>query len=670
MFKQLFLISTIFILNSTLLFATNLQYNLLKNADFELGVDDWDASGLGISLTNDSFKGDKAIQYTTGGTGQTSDELPTTDGNRTYIFSGYYKNIGLVDGIWLGATYLDENWSNIGETFIDLNLSTSYKRFELSTKPPKNALYISVWTWSDSKTGGKTLLDDLRLHPEGFEITPCNILQNSSFEQNESIWSIYSASTRLINDAYNGNKAIQISDGGLDQISQPVTGNVGTYQFNGYYKTSNSPEGVWAGMNFYDKDYNLLFSKSIPLENTKSYKKFIVSGTSNQQTTYIQAWIWSSAGESKGEVILDELKIGTNDCYDYVIPSSLPPKGIAIDKAPQFVVIGFDDNTKSDGIEWALDMFSSKKNADGSDARVSFYMNTIGLYEEIEDNTSKLLDAMIALKNSTHEIANHTRNHHRDLNYSNPQNITQLDAAQWHNRIKDASDNLIDKVGILQSDIVGFRAPFLLYNQHMLEELQSQNFLYDCSIEEGYAPEFNGTNFRWPYQLNEGSPGHSEGWYGNPENSEFVKLNPVEGLWEIPNHVFMIPKDNECQKYGIEIGLWSRILENVPYLSDFKITGFDYNLWSVAKLNKAEVLGILKYNLDLRLQGNRAPFMIGAHTQYYTDSWSEANAPNATTTQMREAISEFIDYALSKPEVRVRPGVDIVNWCANPTQIN
>jgi len=670
MFQQFFLICIIFILNSTLLSANILQYNLLKNASFELGVDDWDASGQGISLSNDSFNGAKAIQYTTGGTSQTTNELPIIDENTKYIFSGHYKSTGVVNGMWLGVTYLDKNWSNIGENFIDLNLTTTYKRFELSTKPPKDALYISIWTWSESTSGGKTLLDDLRLHPEGFEITPCNILQNSSFEQNGSIWSIYSASTQFINDTYSGNKAIQISDGGLDQISLPVTGNVGTYQFNGYYKTTGSYEGVWAGMNFYDKNYNLFFSKSLALEDAQSYKKFVVSGTSNQQTTYIQAWIWSNAGELEGKVILDELKISTNDCYDYVIPSSLPPKGIAIDKAPQFVVIGFDDNTKSEGIEWALDMFDGKKNADGSDARVSFYMNTIGLYEEIEDNTSKLLDAVIALKNSGHEVANHTQNHHRDLNYSNPQNITQLSEIEWYNRIKNGSDNLIDKVGILQSDIVGFRAPFLLYNQDMLEELLSQNFLYDCSIEEGYASEFDGTNFRWPYQLNEGSPGHNESWYGNPANSEFLEINPVEGLWEVPNHVFMIPKDNECQGYGIEIGLWSRILENAPYLSDFKITGFDYNLWSVIKLNKAEVLGILKYNLDLRLQGNRAPFMIGAHTQFYTESWSEDNAPNATTIQMREAISEFVDYALSKPEVKISPAVDIVNWCSNPTPLN
>jgi len=61
--------------------------------------------------------------------------------------------------------------------------------------------------------------------------------------------------------------------------------------------------------------------------------------------------------------------------------------------------------------------------------------------------------------------------------------------------------------------------------------------------------------------------------------------------------------------------------------------------------------------------------MFGAHTQYYTENWAQ-NSPKATTQERKEAISEFIEYALSKPEVRIRPAKDIVNWCSNPTPIN
>ena len=350
----------------------------------------------------------------------------------------------------------------------------------------------------------------------------------------------------------------------------------------------------------------------------------------------------------------------------YVLPSTLPPGGIAVSKAPQFVVLGFDDNTKSSGIEWALNLFKNKRNADGSPARVSFYMNTKGLDTEIEDTPQNLLRAMKLLKNSTHEIGNHTKDHHAGISHAE---IPFFDKTKWGSAISNASDDLVGRVGVSKNNLVGFRAPYLLYNQAMLDVLNTQGFLYDCSIEEGYASNFDGTNFRWPYQLVQGSPGHNEGWYGNPENPDRVSLTSAGTLWELPNHVFMVPKDSECARYGIRSGLWSRIVANIPYASDHKITGFDYNLWSSAKLNKAEVLGILKYNLDLRLKGNRAPFMIGVHSQYYVGDWAAKHAPNATSTQMQEAISEFVAYALSKSVVRIRPAVDIINWCKTPSPL-
>lgn len=667
MSKQFFSIYTIFILSLTLLSGFDLQYNLLKNGSFELGTDNWDSSGSGISLSTDSFEGTQALQYINGGTGQTTDQIPVADGKTNYILNGYYKNIGTVDGMWLGITMLNKNWNNIGESSKTLNNSNSYKTFELSITPPTGTQYLSFWTWSESTLGGKTLLDDLRLRPRDYGITPCNILQNSDFEKDTKSWDTYGAEIKLVNNAYIGNSAIQLKDAGMDQMSQQVIGSVDTYEFNGFYKTVDNPEGVWAGMNFYDKDYNLLFSKSLTLKKSQDYNKFAISGTTNEKTYYIQSWVWSDTGDGGGKVILDELKLSTSGCYSHVLPSSLPPRGIAVNKAPQFVVIGFDDNTKSEAIDWALDLFNNKKNADNSEARVSFYLNTLGLDEWIEDNPEELLLAMKRLKDSSHEIANHTKTHHVGIGHGDVRRFTQ---AQWKVSIEDASNDLTNKVGVSQNAITGFRAPFLIYNQHLLEELKTQGFLYDCSIEEGYASEFDGKNFRWPYQLDNGSPGHNESWYGNPTNPKHVDIGRINGLWELPNHVLMVPKDNECAQYGITAGLWNRLLANIPYLSDFKITGFDYNLWSVAKLNKAEVLGLLKYNLDLRLKGNRAPFMIGAHTQYYTDDWSIPNAPNATTAQMRAAISEFIDYALSKSEVRIRPANEIINWCSNPTPIN
>ncbi len=765
MIKKIFLTALIFGLLS--LQAASSAQNLLKNGGFEAGFSYWEADDDStFSLISDSFEGNRALEYENGGISQSIENLDL-DKNLSIVLSGYYKNTGVIDGMWIGVSYSDSSWKNIGESSIQLLPSSSYQPFALVSKPPKNSAHMTVWTWSDSSFGGKTALDDLKLRQEsqnsanhiptikkiqnqktllgesvtlqieaddldndkliyavnGFDddsgirldaktgkisgealkkgtydievfaidskggvgktafiwtidsepLTACNIFQNAGFEKSFRGWSVYSAKSELVQDAYKGKKALSIKDGGIDQLSQKLPSKAATYQFNGYYKTDTKVEGLWVGVILYDEDYNLISSKSISLKPSSTYKNFVVNFTTTKETAYIQGWVWSDAGINKGSVLLDELKLSTAECYNYAIASSLPPKGIDISKAPQFVVIGFDDNTKSEGIDWALNFFKNKKNADKSEARVTFYMNTYGLDEWIEDDPAKLLLSIKNLVNSSHEVANHTKNHHSDIKAKSWEEyiakIIDLNSTQWSERISDASNDLANKAGLDLANMKGFRAPYLAYNQSMLETLKAQNFLYDCSIEEGYASVYDGTNFRWPYQLNEGSPGHNESWYGNPENNESVTVSSIKGLWELPNHVFMVPKNRECEKYGIKKGLWQRIVKKLPYLEGHKITGFDYNLWSEAGLNKDEVLGILKYNLDLRLKGNRAPLMIGAHTQYYTDEWADNNAPNADSSQMREAIEEFVKYALSKPEVRIRPARDIISWCKKPTAL-
>ncbi len=753
------------LLAATTLFGIENRYNLFKNPGFESGKTAWDAdSETKLSLTSDSHSGKKALSYTQGGIAQSTDAVQGIDGTKRYILTGYYKNRGSVDGIWMGMGCADANWNDLGEFEIALPNSYTYTPFALPFTPPKGTAYMTYWTWSEAPGGGKTLLDDLALYPEGatpgnrppqltapapqknmlgdsvsltlqasdpdndpliyavtglpetsgiyldplkgtfrgtaspkgthnlklyaidnrggvaeqplkWEITaapptPCNILQNPGFEKSLRGWDIYGEETARVTDAHTGTYALSVHEGGLDQFSQKITTPPDTYVFNGYFKASGKISGAWVGLTFYDANFKRLFSQESALKPSTAWQRFSVNATANDKTRYIQAWVWM---EGEGKMLFDDLKLSTSACFPYVIPSSLPPGGIPVAKAPQFVVIGFDDNTRADGIDWAIDLFKNRKNPDGSDARVSFYLNTKGLHEWIQEDPVQLQAAMQRLAKSGHEIGNHTYGHHSDIYTDNwerfTQNIIHLSRSEWRTKISGASDDIVAKVGYPRTKIYGFRAPYLIYNRAMFQTLKDLNMTYDCSIEEGYAERFDGTNFRWPYQLDTGSPGHKENWFGNPENPDSVAIGAIPGLWELPNCVLMIPKNSECAKYGIKKGLWHRMKKELPYLDGHKITGFDYNLWSDAKLSKAEVLGILKYNLDLRLKGNRAPFMFGAHTQYYTDDWAQVNAPNATVQQMREAITEFVDYALSKPQVRIRPAIDIIRWCQHPVAL-
>jgi peptidoglycan/xylan/chitin deacetylase (PgdA/CDA1 family) len=365
--------------------------------------------------------------------------------------------------------------------------------------------------------------------------------------------------------------------------------------------------------------------------------------------------------------------------------SSAPPGDLLPKQVPQFVVLGFDDNTTSSGIEWALSLLTHRKNPrpknkenestfDGTPLQASFYMNTRGFTDWHEDNPQNLIYAVKKARLAGHEIANHTHNHHADLRDDNfdkyTQNILNIKTESWQKRIQQCTDLLINESKTPKTAITGFRAPYLVYSRPMFSAIEKTTFLYDSSIEEGFSSKFDGTNFRWPYTLDKGSPGHDESWVNNEKNPHHVSLKPISGLWELPNYALIIPKDHLAKKYQFKKGLWKRMKKHAPYLGEHRITGFDYNLWVNAKLNEEEVLAILKYNLDLRLEGNRAPFTFGIHSQYYTDPvWQQTYAPQVSLTDMQEAISAFVDYALTKPDVRFRSSESVIEWCKKPVAL-
>ena len=135
-------------------------------------------------------------------------------------------------------------------------------------------------------------------------------------------------------------------------------------------------------------------------------------------------------------------------------------------------------------------------------------------------------------------------------------------------------------------------------------------------------------------------------------------------------YAVIIPPDNVAAKYGFAPGLRGRVKANVPWFDteSAKVTGFDYNLMlkgsGGAGLTGPEYAAVLKYNLDLRLSGNHAPLLFGAHPDYYVDSWNSGGAN--TGAERRKAIEDFIAYATSKKEVRVVSHKELLDWMKNP----
>ncbi len=373
------------------------------------------------------------------------------------------------------------------------------------------------------------------------------------------------------------------------------------------------------------------------------------------------------------------LLVVSSSGQDQQVPQDRPPGGLNVEEAPQFIVIGFDDNTEAAPLQWILDFMKDKKNPtsssnnpltfDGLPIRTSFYLSP-----QYNVNNQALKDMVKRAYDEGHEIGNHTSTHPH--NYKMNSDWTSIEEilmveSDWISEINACTDWLVG-CGIPEDKIVGFRCPFLEYSASTFNALNNLGFTYDCSIEEGFQYNMTGSKLLWPYTLDWGSPGNKilVSWGSKADVPE------IAGLWDVPNYIMTVPPDNLADKYEFDMGLRKRMFQTQSWFDTTagKVTGFDYNLWGLAaegafELKANEFLAILKYTLDLRYEGNRAPLMVGAHTQFYEDAWSSVNAPNASTAEMRKSIEDFIDYALTLDDVRIVPAIKIIEWCRNPIKL-
>jgi peptidoglycan/xylan/chitin deacetylase (PgdA/CDA1 family) len=336
---------------------------------------------------------------------------------------------------------------------------------------------------------------------------------------------------------------------------------------------------------------------------------------------------------------------------DNVPASQSPPCGLAPEQVPQFVSIGFDDNGQVGGMTWAVDMLKNR-------GKASFFLTS----------TYMQAAAWKAAYMAGHEIGNHTVTHATDRNVGLP---------RWLQEMTDSNAYITGQVGVPAEEIFGFRTPFLKYDNDTLTAVKQLGFRYDTSIEEGYEWDDNtnasqdGTNFFWPYTLDQRSPGHTT----QVEWGEgLVEIEPHAGLWELPVYAVVVPPDAKCETYGVEPGLRAKLKQRQSWfdVTGGLITGFDYNLWASTSvggfaMTKAEFVATLKYTLDQRLAGNRSPFLFGAHTDYYVASWNQNAAGTPSETDRRAAIEEFLDYAKTKQAVEITTYKRVLEYVRNPT---
>ena len=334
----------------------------------------------------------------------------------------------------------------------------------------------------------------------------------------------------------------------------------------------------------------------------------------------------------------------------------MPPGDLDISNSPQFVVISFDDNNISTNIQFLIDSLSSYSNPNGTSQNETHDGQMIpAVWYNISNSFASKYnwDIMRAAKEIGHEIANHTENHNAGLN------AFMFSTEQWRSTITKAhkmhtAPYPFEGMGIPEEDFNGFRAPRLEINDSLFQVLSELGYLYDTSLEDGYQDSIDGTNFSWPFKLKDGG---GEGWDHKiamslldalPTN-DLEELKSYPNLWEIPLSP-LIMTDSLSALFGLR-KTWHKVETN-------KITGFDWNVWD-GGFNTNDFGVILKTTLDKRLEGNRAPFMVGLHSDNYFAYGDKNNG-----------VFEFIEYALSKPDVRFVTAQELIAWIEQPVGLD
>jgi hypothetical protein len=334
---------------------------------------------------------------------------------------------------------------------------------------------------------------------------------------------------------------------------------------------------------------------------------------------------------------------------DNVAPTVNPPGGLAVDKCPQFISFGFDDNGYLDGVNWIADYMKARKNPagngnpatfDNTALHASFFMTTGYCTDSLRAgdgtifNETDVLNSWKRVYGDGHDIGAHTHTHADELQLNHSKAVWD-----WENNT--SIDILVNKVGVPRSQIVGFRTPFLMFTKESFQSVQEHGFLYDCSIEhyKDQVTDPYNPRYVWPYTLDKGQA--PSGYIRDPS------FTGAPGLWEMP--VYEIMTDTTWQA----------------------VTGLDWNMWVAKSMTRSQFVNCLKLTLTNRLAHNRAPFLIGMHSDYYSQYNAVANGASKETWQNRRgAIEDFITYALAlNKDVRIVSHKDILAWMRKPVAL-
>ncbi|MBR2281827.1 MAG: polysaccharide deacetylase family protein [Spirochaetales bacterium] len=374
-------------------------------------------------------------------------------------------------------------------------------------------------------------------------------------------------------------------------------------------------------------------------------------------------------------------------------PSQNPPFGLEPKQVRQLVSFTFDDNTYSGipgsgaegGMKYVLDLFGRYRNHDGSPILGTFFLKADNIDgNELEDD-SFVKRIWHRAKEEGHELAMHTYSHPHGLDIdwdAEPATRTPIMSTDdWlaeHEKCYATLEKPYDPemkgsgIGLKRSEIVGFRTPFLEYNDNVFTSLERLGLLYEAAIEEGWQDSCDGSNELWPYTLDEGSPGETFVAENMYSSAPLIGKHP--GLWALPMYVYIAPPDDRCREYGTEPGLRDRLAAENKYfdIQSGKVTGMDWNVWFEYFMSENDAFATFAYTYDLHYNGNRCPFFVGLHSDIYSDKYemydlegAEASRLKASAEQRRNMLRRLLEHILSRSDSTVLTAKEVVRYLSD-----
>lgn len=172
-------------------------------------------------------------------------------------------------------SYVHQKWTELNESF-----QSQLKRNLVSSSPFKNSQDLFSENYNS----------------ESWVTFSCNngVISNPEFELDFVGWSYYNNSN-IVNDAWSGSKAAQVSanySGGVGQNISAYEGQV--YSVHAYAKKSGS-EQAWVGMKYMDATYNTLDEISVEVTSS-NFQEYSTSLKAPEGTAYVQVYGWKSYG--------------------------------------------------------------------------------------------------------------------------------------------------------------------------------------------------------------------------------------------------------------------------------------------------------------------------------------------------------------------------------------